>query len=62
MTHAIVKVLSSSLHWYVTEKYENITSEQYNKLRAYQDEYHGQVSVEFVEEKPKWWIEQEERK
>jgi hypothetical protein len=59
MTHAIIKTLSPSLHWYVSEKYENITQKQWQALQAYQDEFHGQVSIEFVEEKPDWWKKQE---
>jgi len=44
---ATVYVLSSSLHWYKSVVHEDITDEEYKNLKAYEEEYQGQVRIEY---------------
>ena len=39
----------SSLHWYISEIFDNVDEELYKKLQAYAEYYQGQVSVEYNE-------------
>ena len=46
---AIVYVLNlSSLHWYVSQTFEDVDDALLKQLEAYQEEYQGQVRVEYI--------------
>ena len=47
--NAIVYVLNlSSLHWYVSQTFEDVDDALLKQLEAYQEEYQGQVRVEYI--------------
>jgi len=48
---ATIYVLSSELHWYKHKEYPEVTPEQLKQLEAYQEEYQGQVRVEYTTDK-----------
>ncbi len=37
----------SSLHWYVSEKFDDVDNELFQQLEAYAEYYQGQVRVEY---------------
>lgn len=36
-----------SLHWYLSEVYDNVDNALYEKLQAYAEEFPGQVRIEY---------------
>lgn len=44
---AKVYILSPSLHWYLSEAFNDVDNKLFQKLQAYAEEYQGQVRVEY---------------